>query len=153
MAMAKETAAKNPPPLLANAFIGKPKPPTDAELSAALGPARLLWDQLLDDLAEELKVTLREWNSYSKKAGWSLRVRYGERVILYLAPFQGSFRASFALGDKAVQAAKASGLPKPMLKIIESAKKYAEGTAVRIDVDNVEDIHVVKKLAKAKLEN
>jgi hypothetical protein len=55
--------------------------------------------------------------------------------------------------DKAVQAAKASGLPKRVLKIIDEAKKYAEGTAVQIDVNNVEDIHVVKKLAKAKMEN
>lgn len=52
-----------------------------------------------------------------------------------------------------MQAAKASGLPKRVLKIIEEAKQYAEGSAVRIDVGNVEDIHVVKKLAKAKLEN
>jgi hypothetical protein len=152
MAMAKATAAKNPP-LPANAFIGKPKPPTDKELSAALGAARLLWDQLLDDLADELTVTLREWNSYSKKAGWALRVKHGDRIILYLAPFQGAFRASFALGDKAVQAAKASGLPKPVLKIIEEAKKYAEGTAVRIGVNGTKDVEVVKKLAKAKLEN
>lgn len=150
--MAKATAAKNPP-LLANAFIGQPKPPTDKQLSAALGPAKSLWDQLLTELADKLKLPALEWNSYSKKAGWSLRVKRGDRTILYLAPFHRAFRASFALGDKAVQAAKASGLPKPVLKIIEEAKKYAEGTAVRIDVDNVEDIDVVKKLAKAKLES
>jgi hypothetical protein len=151
IAMAKATIVKNPP-LLANAFIGKPKP-TDKELTAALGPAKSLWDQLLAELADELKLPAREWNSYSKKAGWSLHVKRGDRIVLYLAPLQRAFRASFALGDKAVQAAKASGLPKPVLKIIESAKKYAEGTAVRIDVNSVEDIHVVKKLAKAKMEN
>jgi hypothetical protein len=122
--MAKATIPKNPP-LQANAFIGKPKPPTDKELSAALGPAKSLWDQLLTELADELKLPAREWNSYSQKAGSALRVKRGDRVILYLAPFQGAFRASFALGEKAVQAAKAGGLPKPLLKIIEKAKKYA----------------------------
>ena len=30
-----------------NAFIGRTKAPTDAELSAELGAARALWDQLL----------------------------------------------------------------------------------------------------------
>jgi Protein of unknown function (DUF3788) len=137
----------------ANAFIGKPKPPTDKELSAALGPAKSLWDQLLTELADELKLPAREWNSYSQKGGWALRVKRGDRVILYLAPFQGAFRASFALGEKAVQAAKAGGLPKPLLKIIEKAKKYAEGTALRIDVNTPEDIEVVKKSATAKVEN
>lgn len=150
--MAKATITKNLP-LQANAFVGKPKPPTDKELSAVLGPAKALWEQLLTELTDELKLSAREWNSYSKKAGWSLRVKRGDRIILYLAPFLGAFRASFALGDKAVQAAKASGLPKPVVKIIEGAKKYAEGTAVRIEVNNAEDIEVVKKLAKAKLEN
>ena len=150
--MAKATLAKNPP-LPANAFVGKLGPPTDKELSAALGPAKSLWDQLLTELADELKLPAREWNSYSKKAGWSLRVKRGDRTILYLAPLPRAFRASFALGDKAVQAAKASGLPKPVLKIIESARKYAEGTAVRIEVNNVADIAVVKQLAKAKMDN
>ena len=40
-----------------------------------------------------------------------------------------------------------------MLKIIASARKYAEGAAVRIEVNNVADIPVVKQLAKAKMDN
>ena len=152
IAMAKATIAKHRP-LSANAFVGKPGPPTDKELSAALGPAKSLWDQLLTELADELKLPAREWNSYSKKAGWSLRAKRGDRIILYLAPLPRAFRASFALGDKAVQAAKAGGLPKPVLKIIASARKYAEGAAVRIEVNNVADIPVVKQLAKAKMDN
>ena len=59
--------------MLPNAFIGKSHPPTDAELADALGPARELWDQLLASLARQHKLTVREWNSYSPKAGWSLR--------------------------------------------------------------------------------
>ena len=33
--------------MLPNAFIGMTKPPTDAELAAALGGAKALWDKLL----------------------------------------------------------------------------------------------------------
>lgn len=138
---------------LANAFIGKPKPPTDKELIAALGPARLLWGQLLAELASELNLTAREWNTYSPKAGWSLRIKNRDRIIVYLAPLQGCFRASFALSDKAVQAALASGLPGPVIQTIKSAKKYAEGTAVRIDVQRSEDTEAVKKLVEAKLKS
>ena len=61
--------------------------------------------------------------------------------------------ASFALGDKAVAAARASGLPKRVVKIIDEAKKYAEGTAVRIDVNGPEDVAVVKTLAAIKLDH
>ena len=150
MAMAKTKAA---PAVPENAFAGKPKPPTDKELTEALGPAKPLWDRLLKELGDELKLPKREWGTHSVKAGWSLRVKQADRIILYLAPFKGRFRASFALGDKAAHAALASGLPKPVINLIKCAKKYAEGTAVRIDVLGREEIVVVKKLAEAKIRN
>ena len=135
-----------------NAFAGKPKPPTEKELKAELGTSKALWDGLVDDLAKEHKLA-REWNRYSKKAGWSLRLKRGDRNIVYLSPSRGCFRASFALGDKAVQAALASGLPKPVIKLINEAKRYAEGTAVRIDVQGTEDVGIVTKLAAIKLDH
>ena len=90
-----------------NAFIGKTKQPTDGELAAALGPARAAWDQLLADLAREFGVNVHEWNSYSPKAGWSLRVKRKARTIIWLGPRAGSFIAAFVLGDKAMRAARA----------------------------------------------
>jgi uncharacterized protein DUF3788 len=137
---------------LANAFVGKPKPPTESELKAALGTSKALWDELVAGLAKDHKLA-REWNCYSKKAGWSLRLKRGDRNIVYLSPFHGCFHASFALGDKAVQAALASGLPQRAIKIINEAKRYAEGTAVRIDVNEPEDIPIVKQLAVIKLDH
>ena len=137
---------------LTNAFIGKPKKPTESELASELGTSKALWDELVDDLAKEYRLA-REWNCYSKKAGWALRLKRGDRNIVYLSPFRGCFRASFALGDKAVQAALASGFPKPVIKLIQEAKRYAEGTAVRIDVNEPEDISIVKQLVVIKLEH
>ncbi len=37
--------------------------------------------------------------------GWGLRVRYKERVILYMTPQQNQFLVSIVLGEKAVAAA------------------------------------------------
>ncbi len=137
--------------MLPNAFIGKPHPPTDAELTAALGPARTLWDRLLASLADEHKLTVREWNSYSPKAGWSLRLKLKERNILYLGPCEGAFRTAFVLGDKAVAAARQSGLPASVIKIINEAKRYPEGTAVRFEIKKAKDIETATKLAGIKL--
>jgi hypothetical protein len=136
---------------VANAFLGKPGAPTDAELSAELGSSKALWDRLLADLARERDLTDGEWNSYSRKAGWSLRLRRGKRNIVYLSPGRGCFMASFALGDKAVQAARDSGLPARAIAIIDAARRYAEGTAVRIDVKTPADVAMVTKLAGIKL--
>jgi hypothetical protein len=137
----------------ANAFIGKPDTPTEDELRAELGPSKALWDQLVAELADEHRVATQEWNSYSRKAGWALRLKRGERTIVYFSPCRGCFRASFALGDKAVKAAHQSGLPPRVIKIIDDAKRYAEGTAVRIDVKTPKDLVIVKKLAAVKLDN
>jgi hypothetical protein len=139
--------------LAPNAFIGKPAPPTSSEMSAALGKTSVLWERLISELKSSRLINGQEWHSYSKKAGWSLKLLRGERVILYMSPLDGCFRASFALGDKALQAARASGLSPATLKLLAEAKRYAEGTAVRIEVHSAEDVETVKKLAKAKVEN
>jgi hypothetical protein len=146
------------PIMLPNAFIGHAAQPTAAELAETLGPAKPLWDRLLEDLSAELKLTLCEWNSYSRKAGWSMRLKRKERNIVYLSPHPGCFTASFALGDKAVKAARSSDVPRPVIEIIDQARsdqarRYAEGTAVRIEVRGPKDVSVVKKLTAIKLAN
>lgn len=136
-----------------NAFIDKPGKPTDEELGAELGQAKRLWDGLLAELAAESGVETQEWSSYSRKAGWSLRLKRGKRTILYLSPSRGAFGVSFALGERAVEAAHHSALPQRAMKIIEEAKRFPEGFAVRIGVKGPRDVAIMKKLAVLKLEN
>ena len=93
--------------MLKNAFAGHEKRPTENALSSALGNADALWKGLVADLKRDLKLDSEEWNSYSIKAGWSLRLQWKKRNIVYLSPSTGCFLASFALGDKAVAAAGA----------------------------------------------
>jgi len=139
--------------MLPNAFIGKANQPTDAELTAELGESRRLWDDLLARLASECKIIDQEWNSYSKKAGWSLRLKVKKRNILYLSPCQGGFRVAFVLGDRAVTAARAGKLPRSIVKMVEEGQHYPEGTAVRFDVSGPKDVDAVVKLAAIKLQN
>ncbi len=136
-----------------NAFIGKAEQPTDGELTTALGPARATWDQLLADLAREHGVNVHEWNSYSLKAGWSLRVKRKARTIVWLGPRTDSFIAAFILGDKAIRAARAGKLSQRIVKIMNEAPKYPEGTGVRITVKTPKDLAGVLALAVIKLAN
>ena len=78
-----------------------------------------------------------------------LRLKHKDRNILYLSPSQGCFMASFALGDKAVKAARQSALPERVIKTIDEAN--AEGTPVRLDVKGSKDITIVRKHAAIKL--
>jgi len=137
--------------MLPNAFIGKREPPTADELTAALGPARVHWDQLLARLAAELNLVVEEWNSSSPKYGWALRLKMKKRNILYLGPCRGSFRVAFVLGDRAVEAARHGTLPRKVVKLVEEGKRYPEGTAVRIEAVGAKDIAAIVKLAAIKL--
>ena len=111
-----------------NAFIGKREKPTDTELSATLGPAKAAWDQLLIDLAHENDVKVREWKCYSPKWGWSLRAKRKERTIVWLSPSEGCFTVLFILGGKAMRAARQSKWPKHVVKAMNEAPIYPEGT-------------------------
>jgi hypothetical protein len=68
-----------------NAFINKTKQPTDAEIAAALEPARPVWDQLLAALSQAHGTDIHEWKSYSVKAGWALRVKRKARTVVKTA--------------------------------------------------------------------
>jgi hypothetical protein len=136
-----------------NAFIGRVKKPTSADVSVALGPSKALWDNLIADVKNECKIDGQEWKTYSPKVGWSLRLMRKKRNILYLAPSHGCFRVSFILGDKAIKVARTSGLPARAIKMIDNATRYPEGTAIRIDVKNVKDVDLIKQFALIKVEN
>jgi hypothetical protein len=136
-----------------NAFIGFPQAPSEEELASALGGALSTWKQLLEVLRGDFGLQTTDWHSYSRKAGWALRVKKGERNIVYLSPCAGLFKASFALGDKAMTAARASRLPKAVLAILDTARRYAEGTGVALEIRKSAELASVKKLVAAKLAN
>src|SRR5689334_10957097 len=104
--------------IAANPFIGKTTPPTQKDLSKVLGSSEAAWHALLSDLDGELGVADSEWHSYSPKAGWALEVKKGSRTILYMSPRARFFLISFTLGDKAMKAVLADGLPAAVVKII-----------------------------------
>jgi hypothetical protein len=135
-----------------NAFIGKTTKPTEAEVAAVLGSTAALWKQLVGWLAEQ-GAAIQEWNSYSPKAGWALKLKQKKRTIVYLGPCDGCFRVAFILGDRAVMAARKSDLAKSTLKIIDEAPRYAEGTGVRLIVKAEKDLAAIKKLALIKMAN
>ena len=135
-----------------NAFIGRKTQPSAKDLAATLGESLEAWQALTTWLAGK-RVSCKEWHSISPKYGWALRPKLKSRNILYMGPCANCFRVSFVLGDRAVAAARASGLPKAVLKEINEARRYAEGTGIRLLIKKPEDLAPVRTLVEIKLQN
>ena len=134
-------------------FDDKSKQPTDKNLAKALGKAKQVWDDLMAHLAEACDPMIAIWKYSGPKWGWSLAVARGKRTIIYLTPCQDHFQVGFALGAKAVAAARKTRLPKSVLLAIDQAPRYAEGTALRLKVTQKADLPAIKKLTTIKIAN
>ncbi len=136
-----------------SAFEDKSCAPRAIELKETLGRTSVLWNELRGHLASEYQPLVEKWTFSGQKWGWSLQLKQKKRTVLYMTPCKGYFLAGFALGEKAVKAAHESGLPESVLNIINSARKYAEGRAVRVEVRTKKDLDNTKKLAAIKMAN
>lgn len=136
-----------------SAFDDKSAPPGEADLKEVLGNSSTLWHDLLGRIPEHFGPITAEWGFASKSTGWGLRLKTEKRTILYMTPCRGYFLASFALGEKAVAAAHETDLPASVLEVIDSARKYAEGRGVRLEVRKAADVRAVEKLAIVKMAN
>jgi len=136
-----------------NAFIGKTTQPIRTEVASAFGPAVPVWKEPVNRLRDEQKITVGEWISSSPKYGWALRMKQKKRNIADMAPGDGCFRVSFILGDKAVAAARNGKLPKAVLKVLDEAPRYPEGTGLRLVVAKPGELAAIRTLIGVKLAN
>jgi len=134
-------------------FDDKSKKPTDRDLAGALGEMYALWRELKDFVLQQYPSAAEEWNHSGKNYGWGFRLKDKKRAILYLSPGDGCFKASLVFGEKATREALAGHISDEIKKIIESAKVYAEGRGVRVDVTGPEFVADIKKMILIKLKN
>ena len=134
-----------------SALDDKSQVPTEESLSSVLGPARALWDELVSALESEYRPLTEKWGYSGKPWGWSLALKQKKRTIVYLTPSTSFFYAGFALGEKAVAVAVRGGLTPEVLSVIESARKHAEGRAVRMEVRTAQDVQQALVIAAAKM--
>ena len=132
-------------------FDDKARQPTEAEIARALKGSFVFWNELKERIASTFTPLTFEWGFAGKAYGWGLRLKHKKRAVLYMTPCEGYFLASFALGEKAVQAAHDSNLPASVVQLIDGAKKYAEGRGVRLKVTSTRDVRHIEKLAIIKM--
>ena len=136
-----------------SAFSDKSCEPQPEELRAVLGRSAARWGELVSHFEAAFAPLALDWNFGGAKWGWILRLKQKKRTVLYLTPCKRHFIAGFALGQKAVDAARAIPLDTSVLAVIDAAPKYPEGRGVRIEVRTKRDAEYVKQLADVKMSN
>ena len=134
-------------------FTDKSVKPNDQLLSEVLGKTFKYWNELRTSLEKEFGPLTEEWKYYGAKYGWGLKTLLKKRNLFFFAPYNKYFKIAFIFGDKAVTVIKKSDLPKNLIDEISSAKKYAEGTGITLEIHKREDTKFIKKLVEIKINN
>jgi hypothetical protein len=131
----------------------KPAPPSAAELALALGKSAPLWNELRDAIERQFAPVTADWTYSGQKLGWALRLKRKDRAVVYLKPMDGTFRASLALGERAVKLAETRKLAAPLQRMLAQADQYSEGKAIRVEVRHQKDIDTVLTFAALRMES
>jgi hypothetical protein len=132
-------------------FTDKNKMPGDSELAAALGSTLKLWQQIRDYVHAKFPAAQDEWNYPGDKYGWGFRIKDKKRAIVYLLPRDRFFKAALVFGQKATDAVLASTVSEEIKTELRSAKAYAEGRGLRIDVQDEAIAADIRTLIDIKL--
>ena len=80
-------------------------------------------------------------------------MRSEKRAIIYLLPRDSSFKVALVFGQKATDLIMSSQVSDVIKTELDSAKVYAEGRGIRIDVKDPMIIDDIKQLIDIKLAN
>jgi hypothetical protein len=131
-------------------FTEKQVFPQDNDLRKALGKSFNLWQTLEDYVYSKYPTAMKEW-CFSKSGGWSFRMKDNKRVIIYFLPRDQFFKVALVFGQKATEQVMSSSISTEIKMALNSAKVYAEGRGIRIDVEDEAIINDIKELINIKL--
>jgi hypothetical protein len=132
-------------------FTDKNKQPDNDDLQKSLGDTYQFWQLINDYVISKYPGGIEEWNC--SKYGWSLRIKDKKRAIIYLLPRDKFFKVALVFGQKATDSIMKSKISSSIKTELDSAKVYAEGRGIRIDVKEQTIVSDIKELIDIKLAN
>ena len=142
---------KKPQKMENSIFIDKTKIPEQGDLIKALGHSYNLWQDICNLVYLKYPKAVSEWNLPGKKYGWSFRIKDKKRAIVYLLPRDKFFMVSFVFGQKAYEKIMNSNISKEIKIALQSAKVYAEGRGIKIEVRDQKILKDISQLIDIKL--
>ncbi len=132
-------------------FTDKQSVPDENDLKNTLGNMYQVWLEIVYFTMKKSPGLTGEWNYPGPKYGWSFRIKDKKRAIIYLLPRDEFFKAAFVFGQKATEDVLNGSFSDEIKNELRSARVYAEGRGIRIEVKNVEISDQIKKLTEIKL--
>ena len=125
--------------------------PSEESISAELGAARALWDQVISLVAGRFGPVEQEWKPSKTNFGSMCLIKVKKRTLIYLTPDTQAVSIGIVLGERAVQLALASKVPEVIKDLIRDARPYAEGRGIRFVLTADIDANVICDLIAIKL--
>jgi Protein of unknown function (DUF3788) len=132
-------------------FTDKKITPNNNDLVTSLCNTYNLWKTIVDYAHLKYPKAADEWNYSGDKYGWSFRIKDKKRAIIYLMPRDKFFKVAFVFGQKATDAVMQSKISNLLKTELQSARVYAEGRGIRIDINDELIINDIKELIDIKL--
>lgn len=134
-----------------SAFMDKNFVPDNNDLKMVLAGTYNLWEQIHNLVIDLYPKAIGEWNYAGKNYGWSYRLKDKKRAIIYLLPRKGYFKVAFVFGQKATDKILMSDVSDEIKNDLSTARIYAEGRGIRIDVKNGEILKDIATLIDIKI--
>lgn len=132
-------------------FIDKTNKPQQKDLATALGKTYKLWQDIISLVYLKYPKAVSDWNFPGQKYGWNFKIKDKKRAIVYLLPRDKKFMVAFSFGQRAFEKIMDSNISEEIKNSLESAKAYAEGRGIRIEVKNQKPLKDISQLIDIKL--
>jgi hypothetical protein len=109
------------------------------------------WNAIQEYVYLQYPNATADWTFPGPKYGWNFRMKDKKRAILYFLPRNKFFKVAFVFGQKATDVILKSNISEYIKNEPKSAKAYAEGRGIRIDVKNKKVMNDIKTLINVKL--
>jgi hypothetical protein len=129
-------------------FSDKNIKPTDELIFSIIGDKKILWQSIMNHMANNYKDSLGQWNFYNDGKRWLFKMIQKKKTLFWAGILTDTFRITFYLGNKAESIIENSDLPQSIKEEFRTAKRYGLIRPVSFIVyDNTDVDNVLKMIA------
>ena len=125
--------------------------PTEEYIFSIIGQKKILWQAIMQYLADNHKDASGTWNYYNDGKQWLFKMVRKKKTIFWAAILENTFRITFYFGDKAEPMIVNHDLPQTVKDNFLTGKRYGKIRAISLRMNDLSDVEIVKKVIQIKI--